>query len=563
MKAVCKKLFSLMLVAILLVSAVPFQASAAEDVPVLDATSPEAYAGVPMETGEVRVDFQLAENDELGINTTYRVSRVKAKLGKTTGSSTPSGSDALATLKKALGSVDGIEFVRWFYLKDGEPTTFTSSVVLNTENMEWETRDENDDGTEFDYLDVYAEFQLAPANVTLKANGGSVASTKHKVMIGLPYEEYGRLPVPTRSGYEFQGWFKADGTHVTDETIVTDLGTLTAQWSAGKYTVVYMGYVDGEGWTEVGFGSFTVDRNSVLKTEYSNFPTEGQIKNMFTLDGWTIDGWEFSKDGGDTWAAFTAGKTKITDNTIIRPLYEKSITLYANDSGNTTRKLTVTLDKRFPTLPHPGTRDGKAFLGWYLTEDFGEDELVSTKENLSNVSKHPYVEADVEALYADWIEAKTVYLYIHTNGNTEEHTKLVKYYDVPVTGLDLTDIDLADIFPNYGKYDDKGDEKFGWYDKAQWDNYCLGRHVNDTTDYVDAEYLDSDDVHEFYIMLIDNGNNTANSGSTNGNGYNDNKTTVDSSNPSTGDDIFVAFAIMAVSACAAVLMFMNKKRFAK
>ena len=442
---------------------------------------------------------------------------------------------------------------------------FTSSTVINL-SMEMEQDGYVDEETDKSYplLHVNAIVEKVAKNISLKANGGEVGASKHKVMIGMTYGEYGKLPTPTRSGYVFQGWFKADGTLVTDETIVTDLSALTAQWAASKYTVIFQGYVDGEGWTEVGFGSFDVDRNSVLKIEYSNFPTGEQMNNLFKLEGWAINGWEFSKDGGNTWADFTAGKTKITANTIVRPLYQKNITLFANDSGNTTRKLAVTLDKRFPTLPHPGTRDGKAFLGWHLSEDCGEDSLVSTKENLSNVAKHPIVEADVTALYANWIEAKTVYLYIHTNGNTDEHTKLVKYYDVPVTGFNLAAINLADIFPNYGKYDDKGDEKFGWYDKAQWDNYCLGRHVNDTTDYVDAEYLDGDDVHEFYIMLVDNGNDTTNTGNTNGNnGYNENKNTADSTNPSTGDNIFVVMTIMAVSACAVVVLFLNKKRFAK
>lgn len=556
MKAVCKKLFSLMLVAILLVSAVPFQASAEEmeTAPALDATSPEAYAEV-VEKDVIYVEFEI----EAG-GGEYRIGNlVKSKIGSKV--STPSEKTVLNTLKSIIGTSDGYKLIRW-ELEDG--STFTSSTVINL-SMEMEADGYYNEKTEesFPLLHVNAIVEKVESTITLKPNGGNVATTKHKVMVGMPYGEYGVLPVPTRSGYEFRGWFKEDGTEATNETIVTDLGALTAQWNAGKYTVVYEGYVDGEGWTEVGFGSFAVDRNSVLKTDYNNFPTASQIKNMFNLDGWTIDGWEYSANGGDSWAAFSAGKTKITDNTVIRPLYKKNITLYANDTGNTTRTLSVTLGKRFPALPHPGTRDGKAFLGWYMSEDFGEDTLVSTKENLSNVSKHPFVEADVAALYADWIEAKTVYLYIHTNGNTKEHTKLVKYYDVPVTGLDLTAINLADIFPNYGKYDDKGDEKFGWYDKAQWDNYCLGRHVNDTTDYVNEEYLSNDDVHEFYIMLIDNGNNTANTGSTNGNGYNDNKTTVDSSNPSTGDNIFVVMSIMAVSACAVVLMFMNKKRFAK
>lgn len=586
MKAVCKKLFSLMLVAILLVSAVPFQVSAEETVETVatiaatepavvetteaaveaaaeveeEVTTPAVDAAVPFTKEVVHVHFQLDSSDGL-VSENYQVGSIaKSKLGSKVG--TPAGSTALNVLAQAIGSSAGYEFVRWEYETASGRKTFTGSVVLNKDNMIFEDGWDEVKEEEIYILNVYAVIKEAAKTISLNANGGTVAKNNHQVEIGQTYDYYGVLPTPTKNNFTFAGWFKDDGTQVTNDTVVTDLSKLTAKWNGNKYVVVFEGY-DG-GWTEVGFGSFTVDANSVLKTAFNNFPTTAQINNLFkapvSADGWTIDGWEYTNDNGSTWNTFTEGSTKITGNTIIRPLYKKSITLYACDTGNTTRKLTVTLGKRYPTLPHPGTRDGFAFVGWYMEPE--ASNLVSTKDNLSNIAKHPVVEYDVEALYAGWDYAKTVYLYIHTNGNTKEHTKLVRYYDVPQSGFSLTDINLGDIFPNYGKYDDSVDEKYGWYDNAQWKNYCLNKHVNDTTEYVSAEYLETDDVHEFYIMLIDNGANTS-TGSANGTGYNDNKTTVDKSNPSTGDDIFVAVTVMAVSACALLLFFMNKKRFAK
>lgn len=579
MKAVCKKLFSLMLVAILLVSAVPFQASAEEVTETvaptaaateaavveteaavapaaeLEVTTPAANAEV-VEKLERYIEFQVTVN---GMGP-YRVGNlVKTKIGSTVG--TPGEGTVLNVVKSITGSSAGYKLIRW-ELNDN--TTFTSSTTISLSMATDGSYPESnkDDADYIDSIEVNAIVEYVAKDITLNANGGTVAKNKHTVEVGQQYDYYGGLPTPTRSNYSFAGWFKDDGTQVTNESIVTDLSKLTAKWNGNKYTVIFQGY-DG-GWDEVGFGSFSVDANSVLKTAYNNFPTEQQIKDMFLTpvqaDGWYIDGWEYSVDNGSTWNTFTAGSTKITGNTIVRPLYKKSITLYACDSGNTTRSLTVTLGKRYPTLPHPGTRDGYAFVGWFLEPE--ASTLISTKADLSNVSKHEYVEYDHTALYAGWDNAKTVYLYIHTNGNTDEHTKLVRYYDVPATGFDLTDIDLGDIFPNYGKYDDKGDEKYGWYDNAQWKNYVLNKHVNDTTEYVTSDYLDTDDVHEFYIMLIDNGNNTS-TGAANGNGYNDNTTTRDPSNPSTGDDIFVAVTVMAVSACALLLFFLNKKRIAK
>lgn len=579
MKAVCKKLFSLMLVAILLVSAVPFQVSAAESeetvateaavAPVaeenieekIEVTTPAANAEV-VEKQERFIEFQVTVDG----NGPFRVGNlVKTKIGSTV--STPSESAVLNVVKSVVGSSVGYKLIRW-ELNNG--TTFTNSTTIN---LSMETagsypESNKDDAEYIDAIEVNAIIEYVAKDITLNANGGTVAKSKHTVEIGQTYDYYGELPTPTKANYSFAGWFKDDGTQVTNESIVTDLSKLTAKWNGNKYVVVFEGY--DSGWTEVGFGSFTVDANSVLKTSYNNFPTEQQIKDMFLApvkaDGWYIDGWEYSVDGGSTWNTFTAGSSKITGNATIRPLYKKSITLCACDTeyetdNASTRKLTVTLGKRYPTMPHPGTRDGYAFLGWY-TEEQGGGDLISSNTNLSNVAKHAYVEYDHEMLHAAWDVAKTVYLYIYTNGNTDEHTKLVKYYDVPSTGFDLGAVDLADIFPNYGKYDDSVDEKYGWYDDAQWKNYLLGRHINDTTEYVTAAYLDTDDVHEFYIMLIDNGNNSSTS-SANGTGYKDNSSTVDSSNPSTGDDIFVAVTVMAVSACALLLFFLNKKRIAK
>ena len=586
MKAVCKKLFSLMLVAILLVSAVPFQASAEE---VAETAAPTEAAVVETKAAVAPVAETEAIEENITVTTPaadaevvdkeiryiefqvtvngagpYRVGNlVKTKIGSKV--STPGEAAVLNVVKSVTGSSAGYKLIRW-ELEDN--TTFTSSTTINLSMSASDSYYDEKTGESYDIIAVNAIIEYVAKEITLNANGGTLAKSKHTVEVGQQYDYYGGLPTPTKSNYSFAGWFKDDGTQVTNETIVTDLSKLTAKWNGNKYTVVFEGY-DG-GWTEVGFGSFTVEANSVLKTSFNNFPTEQQIKSMFlapvTEDGWYIDGWEYSVDDGSTWNTFKAGSTKITGNTVIRPLYKKSITLCACDTeydtdNASTRKLTVTLGKRYPTMPHPGTRDGYAFLGWYTEEQAG-GTLISSNTDLSNVSKHAYVEYDHEVLHAAWDAAKTVYLYIHTNGNTKEHTKLVKYYDVPSTGFDLAAVDLADIFPNYGKYDDKGDEKYGWYDNTQWKNYVLGRHINDTTEYVTAAYLDTDDVHEFYIMLIDNGNNTS-TGAANGNGYNDNGTTRDPSNPSTGDDIFVAVTIMAVSACALLLFFMNKKRFVK
>lgn len=61
-------------------------------------------------------------------------------------------------------------------------------------------------------------------------------------------EQYTGLPMPIRTGYEFLGWYDANGNKVEDETRVTTIGdhTLTAQWKGRTYTLtVHYNYADG------------------------------------------------------------------------------------------------------------------------------------------------------------------------------------------------------------------------------------------------------------------------------------------------------------------------------
>lgn len=63
--------------------------------------------------------------------------------------------------------------------------------------------------------------------VTFDANGGTVSPASRSVTRG---SAIGALPTPTRSGYDFQGWYSGS-TLVTSSTVVNGNLTLTAQWS--------------------------------------------------------------------------------------------------------------------------------------------------------------------------------------------------------------------------------------------------------------------------------------------------------------------------------------------
>ena len=77
-------------------------------------------------------------------------------------------------------------------------------------------------------------------DVALNANGGEVSKESIKVSTASTYRE---LPIPTRKGYQFLGWYSGDN-EVTSATKYSDVKAkvLTAKWLKNKYNIT----VDGE-----------------------------------------------------------------------------------------------------------------------------------------------------------------------------------------------------------------------------------------------------------------------------------------------------------------------------
>lgn len=84
-----------------------------------------------------------------------------------------------------------------------------------------------------------AQWASRTYTVTFNANGGTVSPSNKTVIYS---EAYGDLPTPTRSGYEFNGWYTetSGGTHITKNTIVSIISnqTLYAQWTLKNYDAI-------------------------------------------------------------------------------------------------------------------------------------------------------------------------------------------------------------------------------------------------------------------------------------------------------------------------------------
>ena len=89
-------------------------------------------------------------------------------------------------------------------------------------------------GDIFTYSETYGRWRCE-RTITWDANGGTIEPTTTIVGRGEPLSLYfsESLPIPTKTGYTFVGWFteKIDGTQITTETIVNDNVTYYAQWT--------------------------------------------------------------------------------------------------------------------------------------------------------------------------------------------------------------------------------------------------------------------------------------------------------------------------------------------
>ena len=194
-----------------------------------------------------------------------------------------------------------------------------------------------------------SEIAIPKYTITFDANGGKVSGDAQVVAeAGL---ELGELPVATRAGYKFLGWYteKKGGTAVTAETVVEADATVYAHWvSAWKVTFNANGGQIGGAKT----AAVMVQKGKAVGT----LPKA-------TRTGYTFKGWYTKKSGGSKISA----KTKI----------KKNITYYAQW---TAKKYTVKLTKTGSgkisgggkkaykskiTLKATASKGWK-FAGWYL-----------------------------------------------------------------------------------------------------------------------------------------------------------------------------------------------------
>ena len=147
--------------------------------------------------------------------------------------------------------------------------------------------------------------QTTQVKVTLDVNGEGAKCSKKSITVK-KNSTYGVLPTPTRSGYDFDGWYtaKEKGSKVTAKTKVTSskAHTLYAHWKeieAKTYKITFDGNGDGDN-VELSSTEITVEEGG----KYEGMPSAKREKYKFT-------GWFTEPTGGKqikSGAKFTANE---------------------------------------------------------------------------------------------------------------------------------------------------------------------------------------------------------------------------------------------------------------
>lgn len=419
MKNAMKKLLSLTLAVMLLLSVAPFQAFAATnaygemvfseefEAPATNnntSTSQTAEEPKPAVDNDGGIStFALPSDDyvigKTVVNIYFNVDgSVMKTVAKKVGDDfpgLPSGKDALAFYAKVNENSNGKAFKCWSFEEDGAAISASGLKVGGSDHL---TEDDHLDskgnpvspdakGNLVGKMEVYAVFEdvVSTTNVKLDPKSGKFApgdSDTIAVSLNTDYP-VADFPTPTRSGYVFDGWYvKEDASHSerclvdgegnpgADLTVLSTSAKPYAKWKKTGMTVSVKWYdFDNGDWTAftvngaAKYDGMAVPADSKLSASTGSFPTDSEINWLKSElpDGYTLKGWKFLETGKEFKAgssAITSANANSSNEVVIVPKLQRSVWLIAqHPTKNTLAKqsITVEIGSRIGELPAPAS----------------------------------------------------------------------------------------------------------------------------------------------------------------------------------------------------------------
>jgi uncharacterized repeat protein (TIGR02543 family) len=228
--------------------------------------------------------------------------------------------------------------------------------------------------------------------LTYHLNGGAAQGIEDAQPVPYVEESVCGDVVPTRAGYQFQGWFTdaaCTNAFTAGRMPSSDLD-LYAKWKEHSYTVTF----DANG------GSVdTTSKVIYCDGTYGTLPTP-------TLEYHDFAGWFTASNGGTQKTAATAANTTPTAETLYAHWTRRTFTLgYDVNGGNAVSPASKTVDcgATYGTLPTP-TRDYHNFLGWYTAASGGTAVTSSTNSTNSTSTVTIYAHWELKPV-SGWVLA--------------------------------------------------------------------------------------------------------------------------------------------------------------
>lgn len=419
MKNAMKKLLSLTLAVMLLLSVAPFQAFAATneygemvfseevEAPATNnntSTSQTAEEAQPVVGNDGGIStFALPSDDyvigKTVVNIYFNVDgSVMKTVAKKVGDDfpgLPSGKDALAFYAKVNENSNGKAFKCWSFEEDGAAISASGLKVGGSEHL---TEDDHLDskgnpvspdakGNLVGKMEVYAVFEdvVSTTNVKLDPKSGKFApgdSDTIAVSLNTDYP-VADFPTPTRSGYVFDGWYvKEDASHSerclvdaegnpgADLTVLSTSAKPYAKWKKTGMTVSVKWYdFDNGDWTAftvngaAKYDGMAVPADSKLSASTGSFPTDSEINWLSSElpDGCTLKGWKFLETGKEFKAgssAITSANANSSNEVVIVPKLQCKVWLIAQHPTKNTmarQSITAEIGSRIGELPAPAS----------------------------------------------------------------------------------------------------------------------------------------------------------------------------------------------------------------
>ncbi len=186
-----------------------------------------------------------------------------------------------------LKEEENYEFLGWYLSEEPEAEAITVDTIVTDE-----------------VKNVYGRYQKIVSRVTFNSNGGTQISDEIDIDAG---DRFQNLPIPTRTGYKFDGWYTQNNVKIENNSVVPDEKELilTAHWTPISYSVNFLSNNGNNESTSVNFlydenkkvlNTFTVPQRYIFVgwSDNPNATTATYTEDDFIYNLTTIDNAELT-----------------------------------------------------------------------------------------------------------------------------------------------------------------------------------------------------------------------------------------------------------------------------